>query len=349
MGLGPGRPGPGQPGRWWRGPSRSGLLWLGLVLLFIVLPLVFRARFFQNTLIMVVFYALLGEAWNIITGYAGLISIGQAAFFGLGSYVSSLAFVQWGLNPWLGTLLSGLLTAGFGVAVGLPVTRLKGRYFAIATIALSQTMKVIFENWEYVGAARGIIHPLKEEGLLAFQFHTTKLPYYYIILAMLVVTLIGMYLMERSRLGYYFKAIRENEEVATGLGVDRTRYKLVAIGLSAFITGVCGSFLAQYSLYVEPAYVFNHTISVTIALIAVFGGVGHIAGPLLGSAILVPVSEYSRALLGGGGRGIDLMLYGAFIVLICVFEPGGVVGLFTKRRMLSTAAGRREWRQWKSL
>jgi branched-chain amino acid transport system permease protein len=297
----------------------------------------------------VVFYALLGEAWNIITGYAGLISIGQAAFFGLGAYVSSVAVVKWGMGPWWGMLLSGLLTGAFGVAVGLPVTRLKGRYFAIATIALSQTMKIVFENWEYVGAAKGIIHPLQAEGFQVFQFHTTKLPYYYIILGLLVLTVIGMSLMERSKLGYYFKAIRENEDVAGGLGVDRTRYKLLAIGLSACLTGVCGSFLAQYSLYVEPAYVFNHTISVTIALIAVFGGVGNIFGPLLGSAILVPVSEYTRALLGAGGRGIDLMLYGAFIVLICVFEPDGVVGLFTRRRSARpVAVGRREWWQWKS-
>lgn len=333
-----------------RGPRPTGLALSGLSVLMLVLPLVIRARFFQHTVIMVVFYALLGEAWNIITGYAGLISIGQAAFFGVGAYVSSFAFVKWGVNPWLGTLLSGLITMAFGVAVGLPVTRLKGRYFAIATIALSQTMKVVFENWQYVGAARGIIHPIREEGFLNFQFHSTKLPYYYIILAMLALTLLGMYLMERSKLGYYFKAIRENEDVASGLGVDRTHYKLIAIGLSAFITGVCGSFLAQYSLYVEPAYVFNHTISVTIALIAVFGGVGHIAGPLLGAAILVPVSEYSRALLGAGGRGIDLMLYGAFIVLICVFEPGGVVGLFTRRRLTAaTASWRKEWWVWKSL
>jgi branched-chain amino acid transport system permease protein len=330
-------------------PRIQRLALLGLLLLAIALPLIIRARFFQNTLIMVVFYALLGEAWNIITGYAGLISIGQAAFFGLGSYVSSLAFVKWGVNPWLGTLLSGLITMAFGVAVGFPVTRLKGRYFAIATIALAQTMKVVFENWQYVGAARGIIHPLHQEGFLAFQFHTTKLPYYYIMLGLLVLTVIGMHLMERSKLGYYFKAIRENEDVAGGLGVNRTRYKLVAIGLSAFITGVCGSFLAQYSLYVEPAYVFNHTISVTIALIAVFGGVGHIAGPILGAAILVPVSEYSRALLGAGGKGIDLMLYGAFIVLICVFEPGGVAGLFTRKWFSTSAgAGRREWWAWKS-
>lgn len=329
-------------------PTRLALC--GLCVLIIVLPLIFRARFFQHTLIMVVFYALLGEAWNIITGYAGLISLGQVAYFGVGAYVSTFAFVNLGINPWLGTLLSGFITMVFGMAVGFPVIRLKGRYFAIATIALSQTMKVIFENWQLVGAAVGIVIPIQQEGFWNFQFHSTKLPYYYIILGMLALTLIGMHLMERSRLGYYLKAIRENEDVASGMGVNRTYYKLIAIGLSAFITGVCGSFMAQYSLYVEPAYVFNHTISITIALIAVFGGVGHIAGPLLGAVIMVPLSEYSRSLLGGGGRGIDLMIYGAFIVLICIFKPYGLISIFTRKRSAAAADSRRKgWWVWKSL
>jgi branched-chain amino acid transport system permease protein len=293
----------------------------------IFLPLITRARFTQHILIMVILYAVLGEAWNIMGGYVGLVSIGQAAFFGLGSYVSSFLLVQYKINPWIGFIAAGLITAIFGILVGLPVSRLRGRYFAIATIALSQMMKVVFENWQRVGAATGLMLPLGDEGLIHFQFHTTKLPYYYIGLAMLFAVIAFMRYMERSRLGYYFKAIRENEDVASALGVNRTAYKLIAIAISAGITGMCGTFLAQYSLYVEPEYMFNHNISVTIALIAVFGGTGNIAGPILGAAILVPVSELTRAWMGSGGTGIDLMIYGAFIVLICVYQPEGLMGI----------------------
>lgn len=301
-------------------------LW-GFVAASICLPLLTRARFTQHILIMIVLYAVLGEAWNIMGGYVGLVSIGQAAFFGLGSYVSSFLLVQYKVNPWIGFIASGLITGMFGVLVGLPVSRLRGRYFAIATIALGQTMKVVFENWQTVGAATGLMLPLGTEGLRYFQFHTKKLPYYYIGLAMLFAVIAFMRYMERTRLGYYFKALRENEDVAGALGVNRTLYKLIAIGISAGITGMCGTFLAQYSLYVEPEYMFNHNISVTIALIAVFGGTGNIAGPILGSAILIPVSELTRAWMGSSGTGIDLMIYGAFIVLICVYQPEGLMGI----------------------
>ena len=297
------------------------------VLASIVLPLFTKARFTQHILIMIILYAVLGEAWNIMGGYVGLVSIGQAAFFGVGSYVSSFLLVRQQLNPWLGFLASGIVTGIFGVLVGLPVSRLRGRYFAIATIALGQTMKVLFENWEKVGAATGLMLPLGTEGLRHFQFHSVKLPYYYIGLAMLFAVIAFMRYMEANRLGYYFKALRENEDVASAMGVNRTVYKLIAIGISAAITGMCGTFLAQYSLYVEPEYMFNHNISVTIALIAVFGGAGNIAGPILGAAILIPVSELTRAWMGASGTGIDLMIYGAFIVLICVYQPQGLMGI----------------------
>ncbi|MEA4883313.1 MAG: branched-chain amino acid ABC transporter permease [Clostridia bacterium] len=302
----------------------------------LVLPLAMKARFAQHILIMVALYAALGEAWNIMAGYAGMVSIGQAAFFGLGAYVSAFLFVEYNVNPWIGFVASGLVTAAFGTLVGLPFSRLRGRYFAIGTIALGQMIKVVFENWQRVGAATGLMLPLVDEGIVSFQFHTTKLPYYYIAFAMLLAVMAFMRVMERSRMGYYFKAIRENEDVASGLGVNKTAYKLIAIAVSAGVTGMCGAFLAQYSLYVEPEYMFNHTISVTIALIAVFGGAGSIAGPILGAAILIPMSELTRAWLGSGGTGIDLMIYGAFIVLMCVYEPEGLMGIVQRanRKMI---------------
>jgi branched-chain amino acid transport system permease protein len=306
--------------------SSRKLLWL-FVAASIVLPLFTKARFTQHILIMTVLYAVLGEAWNILGGYVGLVSIGQAAFFGVGSYVSSYLLVAYGVNPWIGFVLAGLITGCFGLLIGLPVSRLRGRYFAIASIALGQVMKILFENWQRVGAATGLMLPLKKEGWANFQFHTEKLPYYYIALAMLFAVIAFMRYMERSRLGYYFKAIREDEGAATALGINKTVYKLIAIAISAGITGMCGTFQAQYSLYVEPEYVFNHSISVTIASLAVFGGTGNIAGPILGAAILMPLSELTRAWLGSAGTGIDLMIYGAFIVLICVYQPEGLMGI----------------------
>lgn len=296
----------------------------------VAMPLVLKARFQQHILFLIALYAVLGEAWNIMAGYAGMVSIGQAAFFGLGAYVSTILFVKFKVNPWVGFISAGLATALFATLIGLPFSRLRGRYFAIGTIALGQMIKVVFENWPQVGGATGIIIKMSKESLINFQFHSSKLGYYYITLAMLVIVCVFMYFMERSKMGFYFKAIRENEDVATGLGVNKTKYKLLAIAISAGITGMCGTVLAQYQLYVEPAYIFDHTISVTIALIAVFGGSGNILGPILGAAILMPISELTRAWMGSSGSGIDLMIYGIFIVLMCVFEPDGLTGLAGK-------------------
>ena len=308
----------------------------------IVAPLILKARFQQHVLVLVVLYALMAQAWNIMAGYAGMVSVGQAAFFGLGAYISTVLFVQYKVNPWIGFVAAGLGTALFAAIIGLPFSRLKGRYFAIGTIALAQMIKVVFENWPQVGGATGIIVPMTKEGFWRFQFHSSKLGYYYIVLAMLVIVVLFMYFMERSKMGFYFKAIRENEEVATGLGVNKTAYKLMAIAISAGITGMCGTILAQYILYAEPSYMFDHTVSVTIALIAVFGGSGNIVGPIIGSIILMPISELTRAWLGSGGTGIDLMIYGAFIVLMCVYEPDGLTGIANKvgRRLKARREGR---------
>ena len=306
----------------------------------IVLPLVLKARFQQHILVLVMLYAVLGEAWNIMAGYAGMVSIGQAAFFGIGAYVSTILFVKFQVNPWIGFIAAGLVTAAFATVIGLPFSRLRGRYFAIGTIALGQMIKVVFENWPWVGGATGMIIDMKKGSFWNFQFHASKTGYYYIALGMLVLVVVYIYIMERSKMGFYFKAIRENEDVATGLGVNKTKYKLLAIAISAGITGMCGTILAQYQLYVEPAYMFDHTISVTIALIAVFGGSGNIIGPILGSVILMPISELTRAWMGSSGSGIDLMIYGVFIVLMCVFEPDGLMGI--ARKAVRRLEGRRE-------
>ncbi len=307
----------------------TALVGLALILA-IAAPLVLKARFQQHVLVLIVLYAVMAQAWNIMAGYAGMVSIGQAAFFGIGAYVSTVLFVQYKVNPWLGFIAAGLATALFATIIGLPFSRLRGRYFAIGTIALAQMIKVVFENWPQVGGATGIIIDMTKESFLNFQFHSSKLGYYYIALGMLVAVVTFMYFMERSKMGFYFKAIRENEEVATGLGVNKTAYKLIAIAISAGITGMCGTILAQYQLYVEPAFVFDHSVSVTIALVAVFGGSGNIIGPLLGALILMPISELTRAWLGSGGTGVDLMIYGAFIVLICIYEPDGLMGIARK-------------------
>jgi branched-chain amino acid transport system permease protein len=233
------------------------------------------------------------------------------------------------------------MLAGMGLAVlvsqaiGYPCFRLRGHYFAIATIGIGEIVQTIAINWDAIGGARGIWLPIKPETLLHFQFHRAKWAYYYVALALLAAVFALTAFIERSRLGYYFRAIREDPDAAESLGVPLTRYKLLAIAASAAFTALGGTFYAQYVLFIDPESVFPTSLSILICLVAVLGGVGTLWGPALGAAVLVSLSETTRIWLGGTGKAVDLMIYGGLIVLVSVFQPGGLMGLlgrFGRRR-----------------
>jgi branched-chain amino acid transport system permease protein len=213
------------------------------------------------------------------------------------------------------------------LAIGFPCFRLRGHYFAIATIAIGEIVQTIAINWDAVGGARGIWLPIRPETFVNFQFHRAKWPYYYIALGLFAAVFGLTALVERSRAGYYFRAIREDPDAAQSLGVPLARYKLLAIALSAAFTALGGTFYAQYVLFVDPESVFPLSLSILICLVAVLGGVGTLWGPLLGAAILIPLSEATRVYAGGTGKAVDLMVYGGLIVLVAVFQPGGLAAL----------------------
>ena len=161
-----------------------------------------------------------------------------------------------------------------------------------------------------------------------FMFHTSKLPYYYIILAFLLIALLVCRLLSGSKMGYYFRAIRESHEVAQVLGINVARYRLIAIMVSAFLTAMAGTFYAQYILYIDPDSVMILPVSVQVVLISMLGGAGMVMGPAIGALILIPISEVTRVWLGYKGTGIDMLVYGFLITMISVYQPKGVWGLF---------------------
>ncbi len=300
------------------------------VLLF---PVVFTTPFPRHVMIMIFLYGALASAWNILAGYCGQISLGHAVFFGIGAYTSTLLARHLGLTPWLGMVAGALVAVGMSQAIGYPVFRLRGHYFAIATIAVGEIVQTLVINWDWAGGARGLFVPIKRpDSLLNFQFHESKAVYYFIALGLLLVALGATRWIERSRRGYYFRAIREDQEAAASLGVPVTGEKHWAIGVSAALTALGGTFYAQYVLFIDPESVFPLSLSILICLVAVLGGVGTLWGPVLGAAVLVPLSEGTRVWLGGGGKALDLLVYGALIVLIAVLQPAGLVGLARARR-----------------
>jgi len=302
------------------------LIALILVALF---PLAFSKPFPQHVMILIFMFGTMAVAWNIMGGYAGMFSFGQVAFFGIGAYTSSFLLITYHVNPWIGLIIGGLIAALVGAAIGYPCSNLRGHYFAIASIAFGEIVRTHFNNWKLIGAAEGMTLPMMEESFENFMFHSSKLPYYYIMLAFLIISLIVCYFVATSKMGYYFRAIKESHDVAKVLGVNVVQYRLIAIMISAFLTAMAGTFYAQYVLYLDPESVLILPISVQIVLISMLGGAGSIMGPVIGAAILIPVSEVTRVMLGHKGTGIDMIIYGTLITLISVYQPKGVWGLFS--------------------
>ncbi len=298
------------------------------LLLLLLFPLVITQTYLIHVMILVFMFGMLGVAWNIMGGYAGMFSFGQAAFFGIGAYTSSFLLVTFQVNPWIGLMAGGVVAALMAAAIGYPCSNLRGHYFAIATIAFGEIVRIHFNNWKLVNAAEGITIPMMDESLANFMFHSSKLPYYYIMLAFLLLALVICYFVANSKMGYYFRAIKESHDVAEVLGVNVVRYRLIAIMVSAFLSAMAGTFYAQYILYIDPESVMLLAISIQIVLISMLGGAGTIMGPVIGAAILIPIAELTRIWLGHRGTGVDMLIYGFLITLISVYQPQGIWGLF---------------------
>jgi len=303
---------------------------IGMLAVLLAFPLVVTDIFPLQIMILVFMYALLGVGWNIMGGYAGMFSFGQAAFFGIGAYTSSFLLVTYQVNPWLGLIAGGVMAALVAAAIGYPCSNLRGHYFAIASIAFAEIVRTHFNNWKLVNAAEGISLPMLDESFANFMFHTSKVPYYYIILAFLLIGIAVCYVVATSKMGYYFRAIKESHDVAEVLGVNVVRYRLMAIMISAFLSAMAGTFYAQYVLYIDPESVMLLATSVQIVLLSMLGGAGTVMGPVIGAAVLIPIAEVTRVWLGHQGTGVDMLIYGFMITIISVYQPQGVWGFFAK-------------------
>ena len=309
-------------------------LWLGAAVLLALaaLPLPIRDAYTQNLLIITILFAGLSQAWNILGGYCGQISLGHALYFGIGAYVSTLLFVQAGVPPTFGMFAAGLVAGLCALLVGWPCFRLSGHYYAIATVVVGEIGYLLFLNWELVGAATGVFVPFKGESLVNLQFRTSKLPFHFAALTFAAATWAVAWVIEGSRWGFSWRAMRDDVVAARSLAVRVFPSKMAAAAISGFFTGVGGAIYAQYVGYIDPDSVLAGHLSILIALPAVLGGVGTLWGPLLGAAVLIPVSELSRSYLGGGGQGVDLMIYGGLIVAVSLARPAGLVSLLGARR-----------------
>jgi branched-chain amino acid transport system permease protein len=273
---------------------------------------------------LIFFYAFLGQAWNIVGGYAGQLSAGHAAFVGVGAYTSAVLSIQYGLTPWIGMVVGAGLAAALGAVIGYLGFRfgLRGFYFVLLTVAFAEVCRIVASNTEAVGGALGLYITFTGDPR-HFQFQDPR-AHYYIALALLLLATGAAWVVERRRFGIYLGAIREDETAAEALGVNAFRMKLLAMVLSSFLTGLGGTFYAFYLLSLQPGAVFGIPLSVEIILRPIVGGAGTLLGPILGSFILTPLGELSRSYFGQSGlHGAHLIVYGALLIGVVLFLPHG--------------------------
>jgi branched-chain amino acid transport system permease protein len=308
-----------------RPPVFTGGLAAAAVALLVLLPL-FPAvlnPYAVSIFTLIFFYAFLGQAWNILGGYAGQLSAGHAAFVGVGAYTSAV-LAQHGLTPWIGMLVGGALAALLGAVIGYLGFRfgLRGFYFVLLTVAFAEVCRIVASNTEAVGGALGLYITFTGDPR-QFQFQDPR-AHYYIALALLLLATLVAWLVEGRRFGIYLGAIREDETAAEALGVDAFREKMLAMVLSSFLTGLGGTFYAFYLLSLQPGAVFGIPLSVEIILRPIVGGAGTLLGPILGSFILTPLGELSRSYFGQSGlHGAHLVVYGALLIAVVLFLPQG--------------------------
>jgi branched-chain amino acid transport system permease protein len=290
----------------------------------LLIPLVVAAPYILHVFIMLFYMAMLAVAWNILGGLTGQFSLGHAAFVAIGAYASTLLLIKFNVTPWIGMSVGGILAGVTAAIIFYPCFVLKGPYFALATIAFAETFRNLFTNWGMVGKAQGILLPMLDRSWYNFHFFG-KVPYYYIALGLLVIIYGSFVILERSRLGYALKCVREDEDTSNAIGINVVKYKLWAAFLSAGFTAVAGAFYAQYIRYIEPDLMLG-SYSVEIVLPAIIGGIGTVGGPLLGAFLLMPISEYLRAMLGNVIPGGHLIAYSMILILIIRVKPLGLVG-----------------------
>jgi len=298
-----------------------------VLLIAYLIPIIQLPPYIMHVFILVIMWAYLSTAWNILGGTAGQLSLGHTAFFGIGAYTTYFLTVRFGLPPLMNLLISGLTASLLSVVIGYPCFRygLRGAYFTLATIAFAEIMKDLFIYLrDLTGGSLGVWMPILPEGITTLYFFG-KEAYYYVITTLYVVLVVIIGVMGRFR--EYLVAIREDEDVSASIGINVTRYKLLALMISSFFVGVGGAYYICYFRYINPYTAFGLDTSLQMALISIFGGMYSFWGPLIGSIILTPIGEYLRITLGGTYVGSHLLIYGLLLILIIRFLPKGIYSL----------------------
>ncbi|MGB9079666.1 MAG: branched-chain amino acid ABC transporter permease [Desulfuromonadaceae bacterium] len=290
------------------------------------LPLVGLNTYYLHVLILTIMWSIIGMAWNLLGGFCGQVSFGHAAFFGVGAYTSGILYNKFGVSAWWGMPASIAVVAVFALVIGFITLRLRGPFFALGTLAVGVILRVTAENLP--GITEGNLGIMIRE-----RSWVDKTWYFYIILTLAVLVFLLVKKIVASRLGYYFVAIREDQDAAESLGINTTYYKTIALCLSAVITGLAGAFYTNYMGYIDPKVVFAlHDISIVVIMVVMVGGAATFWGPIIGSAIMVLLAELIRSIPILGTA--HLTFFGVLLIVIIIFLPNGIIGDIPKLKRL---------------
>ncbi len=298
-----------------------------LGIIFLIFPFVIRSDYYQHLVIIALMWVVIGSSWNLLAGYTGQVSFGHAMFFGVGAYTAGILATKLGISPWWGMMFGGLVSMLIGLFVGWVCFRLRGPYFALATLAGGEIFRLIATNWESL--TDGMV------GILIIQTFRSKVPYYYIALALAFFCIYAIHLIMKSKWGYYFVSIREDQDAAESLGINTTLYKNVSLLVSSFFTGMAGAFYMNYMAFIDPQVVFSlHYISIMSILVGIVGGVATIMGPAVGAFVMVGVQETFRsAFFGIAPKWISqahALVFGLLVIFVIMFLANGIVGDWQK-------------------
>ena len=311
-----------------QGERKKGWWALGVLvgLGFVVLPL-FIEGYWIRVLTSIFMYAIITAALNIIAGYAGYAAFGNIVFFGIGAYTTAMLMLRVGFYWWAGAIIGGLLAAIYAILLGIPILRLRGHYFAIATLGINRATEQIALDWgSFTGGGKGITLPLPKMEIQNFYAMI-----YFIMLGLLLVTILVNYVISRSRLGYALRAIRDNEDAAEASGIFAPRCKIVAWAISAFITGVTGGVFAYWFSFIEPATVFDIMIAVKAFVMMMLGGAGTVLGPVIGAFLIEVISET----VWGQFLTLHMLILGIIMVGVVILIPRGMLSLFGRKFSLA--------------
>lgn len=297
-----------------------------LLLVFLAIPLMVKSPYVLNIFVLVFYMSTLSMAWNLLGGMTGQNSLGHAAYMGLGAYVCCLMVVKTGANPWLSALFGMVVVGLVAGIIFYPCFILRGPYFTLVSIAFGESIRQLIINSEFFGRASGVGLPFGADSWVQFRFGS-KIPYYYVGLAMMIGVYLVMKMIDRSKIGFALKTIREDEDAAAAIGINPTKYKILAVVISAVVAGLVGFFYASYIRYIDPELMIQAKSTESV-LPAVVGGAAFVEGPIVGALIMIPLSEVLRANFSAILPGINMLMYAVALIVVIRFRPTGILGWY---------------------